>query len=873
MTKQQELATTNIKPYYMILLSCLLCTLLMLNSNYVNEQRAKEKLNQERKEFFGKIMSLRKLESNTENQSYSQKVCSGASDKLNQYYETGEISLIGLEDGPIKCKDKDADYMKALRALAKNLIGGDDNESGSDNTRNLEEEDSNLDNIITYAKSRVLPMVIFLTIGILSIFGWIGCCVFCCYDCCCCCCCKKPECKIPCFIFSYVFYALVVGVSIYGLTQSNKIFTGLYDTECSLLKFFDQVIDGEIKQELPRWAGINGINNILDNLKITINTMGNDTYNELVNKINAVETGKTPFINKMHSIGNELLDSSHPSGYKSNYITKDFTGYPNIKSDEEAIKITPKNFYVLDLVKQFGQYDSGSKKYTDNSVLYSWNLEFSMIANEADGYLDTSKDSFGDVLNENLVPVSNALDDAKSKLSEIREPFDDVNEEIGKSVADYSEDIDKYGKLVVKLVFSILMVMNIALAAFMTLIGLFSMKACVDCCFCRCIFKSLVHILWNILALMMVLSFVVGSILSLVGRVGDDAMNLFSYIFSEDNFNDANPLFLDRMGDGERYIRRCFLQDGDISAELNIGNQIGSFDKISGIERNISVVYNQFSSIISNVPTYNIFKDLLKSRENSSSDFYLIPSKNEGIENPPFSFDKLIESFNEKIGSVYPDNKDSWSREGENINCPNGSPSGKDNLNIAKCDPSEKYSSLDIDVMKYATMIHDSLGLVKNANDATLTNPSTGKSLINLLDELAAPYKEYLKGYTNVLQFVQGQIGKIMNITRDYTQEGNAFSFLNGKFIKTNLNIMLKYLENSLGNDLYTVGICLILVGCSLILSISSTILLDVIINLELKKNMNPGTTGPVPTPRGPEVVISSYQVNDPNAAAATVQY
>ena len=138
---------------------------------------------------------------------------------------------------------------------------------------------------------------------------------------------------------------------------------------------------------------------------------------------------------------------------------------------------------------------------------------------------------------------------------------------------------------------------------------------------------------------------------------------------------------------------------------------------------------------------------------------------------------------------------------------------------------------------------------------------------------MAAPYKEYLKGYTNVLQFVQGQIGKIMNITRDYTQEGNAFSFLNGKFIKTNLNIMLKYLENSLGNDLYTVGICLILVGCSLILSISSTILLDVIINLELKKNMNPGTTGPVPTPRGPEVVISSYQVNDPNAAAATVQY
>jgi len=37
--------------------------------------------------------------------------------------------------------------------------------------------------------------------------------------------------------------------------------------------------------------------------------------------------------------------------------------------------------------------------------------------------------------------------------------------------------------------------------------------------------------------------------------------------------------------------------------------------------------------------------------------------------------------------------------------------------------------------------------------------------------------------------------------------------------------------------DLYTVGVCLCVVGCSLALSISSTILLIVLINIELKKN------------------------------------
>ena len=66
---------------------------------------------------------------------------------------------------------------------------------------------------------------------------------------------------------------------------------------------------------------------------------------------------------------------------------------------------------------------------------------------------------------------------------------------------------------------------------------------------------------------------------------------------------------------------------------------------------------------------------------------------------------------------------------------------------------------------------------------------------------------------------------------------GDTFSFLNGKFIKTNLKIVLKYLKYSLGQDIYTVGICLVFVGFSLIFSISATILLIVIINVDLEKH------------------------------------
>ena len=48
---------------------------------------------------------------------------------------------------------------------------------------------------------------------------------------------------------------------------------------------------------------------------------------------------------------------------------------------------------------------------------------------------------------------------------------------------------------------------------------------------------------------------------------------------------------------------------------------------------------------------------------------------------------------------------------------------------------------------------------------------------------------------------------------------------------------MLKYLKEALGGDVYTIGICLILVGCSLALSISFTILLIIVINADIDNN------------------------------------
>ena len=64
MTKEEDLFTSMLKPFHMFLISCLLCSLMILNSNYVNEKRSKERLKEEIIEAYNEIMPLRRLQGN-----------------------------------------------------------------------------------------------------------------------------------------------------------------------------------------------------------------------------------------------------------------------------------------------------------------------------------------------------------------------------------------------------------------------------------------------------------------------------------------------------------------------------------------------------------------------------------------------------------------------------------------------------------------------------------------------------------------------------------------------------------------------------------------------------------------------------------------
>ena len=389
---------------------------MMLNSNYVNEKRAMQKENKDNTNSFNEFVKLRNLDDSGNNSGHenSNKVCSMGSDDLVEYYKTGDLSKIGLENKEIQCEDKDKDYMKALIALVRKNIGGDDdndNDSdegeGENNNNNINEEknsdDSNessdKENLITYGK-RILPMLVFLVIGILSIFGWFICCFCNCCNCCCCCCCKKPGCKIPCFIFTFIFFALVVAVCIYGLAQSNKIFTGIANTECSILKLIEQVVDGEIKETSPRWIGVKGINELLLNMRNEINNLKEDALDDLEEEEEAIKDKKEMF--------EEARDEFDNYCYGSGPYSTDFTH----TFDDISLLPYAHNEYVLDIIKTVGHRDTEGN-YPDKTFLYYLNQEYKEVAATTEGYITKSRSSFEDILGENSLKVTQSLDKAK----------------------------------------------------------------------------------------------------------------------------------------------------------------------------------------------------------------------------------------------------------------------------------------------------------------------------------------------------------------------------------------------------------------------------------------------------------------------------
>jgi hypothetical protein len=143
----------------------------------VNDKRAKLKLEEQKSKLFDVKVLGRNLEGEEENElKGSDKVCKKGSEDLVQYYKTGDLKKIGLDNNPIKAEDKDKPYFKSLINLIKKMTKSENEieSEGEGRLRNLQSLNGMEDDLMNYGK-HILPIVAFLVIAILPIPGWIIC--------------------------------------------------------------------------------------------------------------------------------------------------------------------------------------------------------------------------------------------------------------------------------------------------------------------------------------------------------------------------------------------------------------------------------------------------------------------------------------------------------------------------------------------------------------------------------------------------------------------------------------------------------------------------------------------------------------------------
>ena len=118
--------------------------------------------------------------------------------------------------------------------------------------------------------------------------------------------------------------------------------------------------------------------------------------------------------------------------------------------------------------------------------------------------------------------------------------------------------------------------------------------------------------------------------------------------------------------------------------------------------------------------------------------------------------------------------------------------------------------------------------------------PNYPNNFKKLTNELKTKYDVFLNAELGALKIFNDTIQDLTGLFDDYIGEnGGVFDFVNCKFIGKNVNVILNNLKDCLGGDIYTVGVCLLLAGCSMALAIIFTILLIVIINKVAEEERN----------------------------------
>ena len=374
-------------------------------------------------------------------------------------------------------------------------------------------------NIMKYI-IRIIPFVIFIVIGILSIFGWIVCCT--CYCCPCCCCNQTAKNQYLCRLFSFLLFmgmsVVVIGLSSYGLIDLNNIMKSLNGMSCTVFKLYTEVINGQETEIIPKWTGV-------DNIKI-VTSETTQTVDQIIADRDEIFLKKGQLTTKENIFNNNLENTVN------NVKTK------TIRVEErELIPSYVTNYYPIDKV---------------GTTAYQIQFEFNQVIKQAEDIINEA-----DTSSSGVVKASDTLKttfaNVHSTIDNIESAFEKFSDSVGEPWMKYQKTITKYGKLGINIFFGVLVGLSGLTIAFTSLFVILNIKC----------FKIFILIFWNIQVLIMIPTFIIGGIFGLIGIIGKDGTNVVHYLTSVENLGSSSPRIIPE--NVREYMNICLNEDGDLS--------------------------------------------------------------------------------------------------------------------------------------------------------------------------------------------------------------------------------------------------------------------------------------------------------------------
>ena len=185
-----------------------------------------------------------------------------------------------------------------------------------------------------------------------------------------------------------------------------------------------------------------------------------------------------------------------------------------------------------------------------------------------------------------------SLDNVIAQIEKVSKTFTDIEKDSIGSVEDNMEYFDKYCKLGLFLLFSV--ILGFCFFSLLALTGYFVCNIkCLSCLF---------HVCWNLEMLFIIITMLIGICFGIVGIVSKDAISLLKYTATSENLNSNDIFLLDIEDDYRGKIDICFNKNGDLSYALHdINGEFGA---------QFEEKYNAFEEEYKNAKENNQFKDL-----------------------------------------------------------------------------------------------------------------------------------------------------------------------------------------------------------------------------------------------------------------------